>query len=37
MTIRGLRFAGHSFGVSCDPDGSTVVLDAPDEVEIVIL
>jgi hypothetical protein len=37
MTIRGLSFAGRSFGASCAADGSTVLLDAPDEVEIVIL
>ena len=37
MTIRGLRFAGRSFGVSCAADGSTVLLDAPDDGEIVIL
>ena len=37
MTIRGLRFAGRSFGVSCATDGSTELLDAPDDVEIVIL
>ena len=37
MTIRGLRFAGQSFGVSCAADGSTVLLDAPDDVEIAIL
>jgi len=37
MTVRGLRFAGRSFAVRCAPDGSTEVLDAPDEVDIVIL
>ena len=37
MTVRGLRFAGHSFGVRCAPDGSTEVLDAPDGVEIVVV
>jgi glycogen debranching enzyme len=37
MTVRGLRFAGRSFGVSCAPDGTTKLLDAPDDVEIVIL
>ena len=37
MTIRGLRFAGRSFGVRCAPDGSTELLNAPDDVEIVIL
>ena len=37
MTIHGLSFAGRSFGVSCAADGSTVLLDAPDDVEIVIL
>ena len=37
MTVRGLRFAGRSFGVSCAPDGTTELLDGPDDVEIVIL
>jgi glycogen debranching enzyme len=37
MTVRGLRFAGRSFGVSCAPDGATELLDATDDVEIVIL
>jgi len=37
MKIRGLRFAGRSFGVSCAPDGTTELLDAPEDVEIVIL
>jgi glycogen debranching enzyme len=36
MTVRGLRFAGHSFGVRCAADGSAEVLDAPDQVDIVI-
>jgi len=36
MTVRGLRFAGRSFGVRCAPDGHTELLDAPDDVEIVI-
>jgi glycogen debranching enzyme len=37
MTVRGLRFAGRTFGVSCAPDGTTELIDAPDDVEIVIL
>jgi glycogen debranching enzyme len=37
MTVSGLRFAGRSFGVSCAPDGTTELIDAPDDVEIVIL
>ena len=37
MTVRGLRFAGHSFGVRCAPDGSTELLDVPDEVDIVVV
>ena len=37
MTVHGLRFAGRSFGVRCAPDGSTELLDAPDDIEIVIL
>jgi len=36
MTVRGLRFRGHPFGVRVAADGSTEVLDAPDEVDIVI-
>jgi glycogen debranching enzyme len=36
MTVSGLRFAGHSFGVRCAPDGSTEVLDAPDGVDILV-
>jgi glycogen debranching enzyme len=36
MTVRGLRFAGHSFGVRCAADGSAEVLDAPDQVDIAI-
>ena len=37
MTVRGLRFTGRSLGVRCAPDGSTELLNAPDDVEIVIL
>jgi glycogen debranching enzyme len=37
MTVRGLRFKGRSFGVRCAPDGSTELLDAPDDVDIVVL
>ncbi|HEX7538401.1 MAG TPA: amylo-alpha-1,6-glucosidase, partial [Dermatophilaceae bacterium] len=37
MTVRGLRFAGRSFGVKCAPDGSTELIDAPDDVDIVIV
>jgi glycogen debranching enzyme len=37
MTVGGLRFAGRWFAVRCAPDGSTEVLDAPDDVDIVIL
>jgi glycogen debranching enzyme len=37
MTVRGLRFAGRSFGVRCAQDGSTELVDAPDDVGIVIL
>jgi glycogen debranching enzyme len=36
MTVHGLRFAGRSFAVSCGPDGSAELLDAPSDVEIVI-
>lgn len=37
MTVRGLRFAGHSFGVRCASDGTTELLDAPEEVDLVVL
>ena len=37
MTVRGLSFAGHSFGVRCAPDGTTEVLDPPDGVDIVVV
>jgi len=37
MTVRGLRFAGQSFGVRVAPDGSAEVLDAPDWVDIVVV
>jgi hypothetical protein len=37
MTVRGLRFAGRSFGVRCAPDGNAELLDAPDDLDIVIL
>jgi glycogen debranching enzyme len=37
MTVHGLRFAGRSFGVRCAPDGGSELLDAPDDIEIVIL
>jgi glycogen debranching enzyme len=37
LTVRGLRFAGHSFGVRCAPDGSTEVLDAPEGVDILVV
>jgi hypothetical protein len=36
MTVSGLRFAGHSFGVRCAPDGSSEVLDAPEGVDIQV-
>ena len=37
MTVRGLRFAGQSFGVRVAPDGRAEVLDAPDGVDIVVV
>ncbi len=37
MTVRGLRFAGQSFGVRCSADGSTEVLDPPNGVDIVVV
>ncbi|HET7658875.1 MAG TPA: amylo-alpha-1,6-glucosidase, partial [Oryzihumus sp.] len=36
MTVRGLRFAGHRFGVRCLADGTTEVLGAPSEVAITV-
>ena len=36
MTVRGLRFAGHTFGVRCAADGTTEVLDGPEEVSITV-
>lgn len=36
MTVAGLRFAGRSFGVRCEPDGAAELVDAPDDVDIVI-
>ena len=37
MTVRGLRFAGQSFGVRCSEDGSTGVLDSPNGVDVVVV
>jgi len=37
MTVRGLRFAGQSFGVRCAADGSIEILDAPAELDIVVV
>ncbi len=37
MTVWGLRFAGHEFGVRCAADGSTEVLDPPEDVEISVV
>jgi glycogen debranching enzyme len=37
MTVHGLRFAGRSFGLRCAPDGGSELLNAPDDIEIVIL
>jgi len=37
MTVRGLKFAGHTFGVRCAADGSTEMLEAPDGVDIVVV
>jgi glycogen debranching enzyme len=34
MTIRGLRFAGRNFGVQCQADGTTQILDAPTDLDI---
>ena len=36
LTIRGLRFAGHEFGVRCDADGNVEVLDPPPGVTVEI-
>jgi glycogen debranching enzyme len=37
MTIRGLKFAGRTFGVRCEPDGSATILDAPTDRDIRVL
>ncbi|NMM34601.1 MAG: amylo-alpha-1,6-glucosidase [Phycicoccus sp.] len=37
MTVRGLSFGGQSFGVRCEADGSTEVLDPPNGVDIVVV
>jgi glycogen debranching enzyme len=36
MSVVGLRFAGRSFGVRCQPDGAAELVNAPDDVDIVI-
>ena len=36
LTVRGLRFAGHEFGVRCDADGNVEVLDPPPGVTVEI-
>jgi glycogen debranching enzyme len=36
MTVRGLRFAGHPFGVRVAADGAAEILDAPDAVEVTV-
>ncbi|MGZ4600720.1 MAG: glycogen debranching N-terminal domain-containing protein [Oryzihumus sp.] len=36
MTVHGLRFVGHRFGVRCLADGTTEVLGAPSEVAITV-
>ena len=36
LTVRGLRFAGHEFGVRCDVDGNVEVLDPPPGVTVEI-
>jgi glycogen debranching enzyme len=36
MTVRGLRFAGRSFGVECQADGSAQILDLPADLDIHI-
>lgn len=37
MTVRGLRFAGHTFGVEVGADGSATVLDAPAGIAIEVV
>ena len=34
MTVRGLRFAGHEFGVQVAADGSAELIDARKGIEI---
>ena len=36
MTVRGLHFAGRSFGVECHADGSAQILDLPPDLDIHI-
>jgi glycogen debranching enzyme len=36
LTIHGLRFGGHEFGVRCDADGNVEVLDAPQGMSVDI-
>ena len=36
LTVRGLRFAGHEFGVRCDVDGNVEVLDPPPGVTVEV-
>ena len=36
LTVRGLRFAGHEFGVRCDVDGNVEVLDPPAGVAVEV-
>ena len=36
VDVRGLRFAGHEFGVRCDADGNVEVLDPPAGVAVDI-
>jgi glycogen debranching enzyme len=36
LTVRGLRFAGHEFGVRCDADGNVEMIDPPTGVAVDI-
>jgi glycogen debranching enzyme len=36
LTVRGLRFAGHEFGVRCDADGNVEVLDPPPGITVEV-
>jgi hypothetical protein len=36
MTVRGLQFAGHTYGIHCASDGTTEVLNPPADLKIEV-